>query len=55
LVAKLANLVAVEANWIACVWGLANGYPWLGRFWRALLFICPWKNNDFEGWPLSGA
>jgi hypothetical protein len=30
LVLKLANLIVIEANWFACVWGLANGYSWLG-------------------------
>lgn len=27
---KLANLLALQANWHLCVHGLARGYPWLG-------------------------
>lgn len=43
MVSNVVNLLVVEGNWLLCVWGLGNGYPWQGPLLVAIsvgLHVC---------------
>ena len=45
---KVANYVLFQLGWLACVWGAAAGYPWLGLvvFVPTLLLNLGWTKNS---------
>ncbi len=58
-VGKLVNFVAFQAVWFVCVYGAANGNPWIGPAAAAVLLpinllFCPRPGAELRLWAVAG-